>query len=428
MNYFGTDGIRGQYGVEVTNLLAYKLGRVLGAGGGTVLLARDTRVSGMALLESCASGVVCAGGDVINLGILPTSAVGHFVGKFGGSFGVMISASHNPPTDNGLKVFDQHGNKIDIYTQMDISMSIDILDDSMPDKLHSEPVFHDIANMYCQDILDKLPTKLKGLNIALDCGYGASYKVAPTIFRQCGASVVSYCNRDSGDSINVNCGATHIDTLQTHMISNNCHLGFAMDGDSDRLAVLEGATVVDNNAVLLALARYMQENGTLNQDTVVGTTLTNSGLESALSSMGIALVRSEVGDSNIAQLMRENSYNLGGEDSGHYILSDYMSTSDAILVALVLCNIYITHGSIKDYSSGYMPTNSIRLDIDLSSVSASFATSRELAMLASSINNNYHNSRVVLRPSGTERKIRCYIEGENCQEIAQLISATIANR
>lgn len=428
MNYFGTDGIRGQYGREVTNLLAYKLGRVLGKGGGTVLISRDTRVSGMALLEACASGVVCSGGNVINLGILPTNAVGHFVVKFGGKYGVMITASHNPPSDNGLKVFDSNGNKIDIYTQMDISMSMDRLEDSIPNKLHSEPIFFDIDNIYCQDIMSKLPTDLGGMSIALDCGYGASYKVAPMLMKMCGANVVSYCNRDSGDSINVNCGATHIDTLATYMMNNNCQLGFAMDGDGDRLAVLEGSTVVDNNAVLLALARYMLETGTLSDNTVVGTTLTNSGLEVALQSIGLQLVRSEVGDSNISKCMRDNGYNLGGEDSGHYILSDYASTSDALIVALMLCRIYIDKGSIISYSSGFAPTNSIRLDIDLGAVSATFATSRELAMLASSINNNYHNSRVVIRPSGTEPKIRCYIEGDNCQEIADLISATIASR
>ncbi len=428
MNYFGTDGIRGLYGTEMTDLLAYKLGKVLGANGAIVLIARDTRISGMALLDACASGVLFAGGQVINLGILPTNAVGHFVKKLGGTYGVMISASHNPPQYNGLKVFDSTGAKIDKYTQIDISMAMDKLSGSILQSNYTEPVFHDIANIYCQDIYNLVGTNLSGLNIALDCGYGASYKVAPMLFRMCGASVVCYCNRDMGNNINVNCGATHISTLQSYMLSNNCHLGFAMDGDSDRLAVVEGATVVDNNAVLLALAKYMQQHDKLSQNTVVGTTLTNAGLATALRNIGIELVRSQVGDTNIASLMLDKGYNLGGEDSGHYILSDYATTSDALLVALVLCQIYREHGSIIHYSSDYTATNSISMDIDLGAVSASFATSRELAMLASSINNSYHNSRVVLRPSGTEPKIRCYIEGDNCQEIADIITATIANR
>ncbi len=428
MNYFGTDGIRGQYGSIVTDMVAYKLGAVLGGSGHIVLISRDTRVSGQALLEACTRGVHSVGGTVINLGILPTNAVGHFAKKFGGTYGVMISASHNPPSDNGLKVFDSSGNKIALHTQMDISMSMDSItsmDMSVP---CSEPIFHSIDMLYCQDIADRVGVDLRGMSVALDCGYGASYKVAPMLFRMCGANTVAYCNRDMGDSINVNCGATYIDALVEHMMSNGCQLGFAMDGDSDRLAVVEGTTVLDNNAVLLALARYMSEQGTLSQNTVVGTTLTNSGLESALGAIGITLVRSEVGDTNIAQLMADKGYTLGGEDSGHYILSQYATTSDALLVALMLCKIYRKHGSLVAYSSGYSAISSIRLDIDLGAVSEAFATSRELAMLASSINNNYHNSRVVLRPSGTEPKIRCYIEGENCQEIADLISATIASR
>ncbi len=428
MNYFGTDGIRGQYGSVVTCEVAYRLGAVLGGDGHIVLIARDTRVSGSALLEACTRGVLASGGTVINLGILPTNAVGHFIKKFGGTFGVMISASHNPPQDNGLKVFDNSGNKISLYTQMDISMSMDrvhYVEDNTP---CYEPVFHDIDNMYCQDIAQCADTDLRGLSVAVDCGYGASYRVAPMLFRMCGANTVAYCNRDMGDSINVNCGATYIEALRGHMMNNNCHLGFAMDGDSDRLAVVEGTTVLDNNAVLLALARYLYERGELTHNTVVGTTLTNSGLEEALSNIGITLIRSEVGDANIARLMSDKGCALGGEDSGHYILPRYATTSDALLVALILCKIYREHGSLIQYSSCYTPINSISMDIDLGAVAASFATGRELAMLASSINNNYHNSRVVLRPSGTEPKIRCYIEGEHCQEIAHLISATIASR
>lgn len=428
MNYFGTDGIRGQYGSVVTDMVAYRLGAVLGGNGHIVLIARDTRVSGKALLEACVRGVYSAGGTVINLGILPTNAVGHFVKKFGGTFGVMISASHNAPQDNGLKVFDSRGNKIGKYTQLDISMSMDRVEDIDMTLPCHEPVFHDIDNMYCQDIARCIDVSLRGMSIALDCGYGASYKVAPMLFKMCGASTVAYCNRDMGESINVNCGATYIDALLSHMLSNNCQLGFAMDGDSDRLAVVEGTTVLDNNAVLLALARYMAEQGTLAHNTVVGTTLTNTGLADALSALDITLERSDVGDTNIAELMSDNGYTLGGEDSGHYILSQYATTSDALLVALLLCKIYREHGSLLAYSSGYVATNSIRLDIDLGTVSEAFATSRELAMLASTINNNYHNSRVVLRPSGTEPKVRCYIEGEHCQEIADLISATIASR
>lgn len=428
MNFFGTDGIRGRYGSQITDKRAYQLGRALAMEGvePVILVARDTRLSGPTLFNALVQGIYSGGGSAINLGILPTNAVSHFVRKFGGDYGVMISASHNAPTDNGLKVFDKYGVKLCKAKQLQLSKTMATIADNKMGYIF-EPIFHDIDNMYCEDIATATKASLKGLRIALDCCFGASYKVAKQLFSMLGAKVSVYNNRPRGECINVNCGATNIEFLHNLMKDNRCHLGFAFDGDCDRVAVLEGDRIVDNNAVLLAIARYLQSKDRLNSNTVVGTILTNSGLELALQQHGITLLRSDVGDNNIATLMQQKGLNVGGEQSGHYILSDYATTSDALIVAVLIASIYQEVGGLLQYTGSYQPIHSMSIDIDTNKVGKAYQTGKALSQLASSINNNYTDSRVVIRPSGTESKIRCYIEGYDCQQIADLVVATIAN-
>lgn len=429
MNLFGTDGIRGTYGSTLDDGAAFLLGKSLAFLGDCpiVVIARDTRVSGENLFSALTHGVYAGGGNVINLGILPTNAVGHFVRKLGADYGVMITASHNPPGDNGLKVFDRYGVKMcsskqDVISRMMSSLKEEKLS---PGKVF-EPVFYDIENIYCEDVLRGVDVNLNKLNVALDCCYGASYKVAPTVFARAGANVTSYNNSKQGEKINVGCGATHPEFLLERMQSGKFDLGFSFDGDADRLTVYEGNKLVPNNKVFYAISKYLKEDGKLLKNTVCGTVLTNGGLEKSLSRIGITLERTDVGDTNVFQGMVKSGLNFGGEESGHYLLCDYATTSDAIINALFVCKIYQDRGSIFRYSAECVDSPYESVNIDVTATNARLATKDGLLLAAERIKALYPDCRIVLRKSGTENKIRAYVEGESHEEAIRQVAATFA--
>lgn len=431
MNLFGTDGIRGTYGSTLNDGTAFLLGKSLAFLGDCpiVVVARDTRVSGDNLFNALTRGVYAGGGNVINLGVLPTNAVGHFVRKLGGDYGVMITASHNPPCDNGLKVFDRYGVKMckskqDVISKMMSSLKEEKL---IAGKVF-EPVFYDIENIYCEDVLRLIDVNLTKLNIALDCCYGASYKVAPMLFTMTGANVASFCNSKQGDKINVDCGATYPEYLLRHLANGKYHLGFAFDGDCDRLTVFEGDKLVSNNRVFYAIAKYLKQQGKLLCNTACGTTLTNGGVEASLAKLGIALERTDVGDTNVFQGMVKRGLNFGGEESGHYLLCDYATTSDALINALFVCKIYRDAGSILKYTAECKETPFKSANIDIAPTNAQLAKADSLALTAGRINALYPDCRVVLRKSGTENKIRAYIEGNDVDEAMKEVVATFAEQ
>lgn len=429
MNLFGTDGIRGTYGSTLTDGTAFLLGKSLALLGDCpiVVIARDTRLSGGALFSALAKGVYAGGGNVINLGILPTNAVGHFVRKLGGDYGVMITASHNPPSDNGLKVFDRYGVKLCPSKQKVVCRMMDSLkEETMSSAKVFEPVFYDIDNIYCEDVLKAVGVKLDKLSIALDCCYGASYKVAPLIFSRAGVNVTAYCNSSSGEMVNVNCGATCPEFLQEKLAKGKFNLGFAFDGDSDRLAVFEGKQFVSNNKVFYAIAKYLREENRLTKNTVCGTILTNGGVERALKNIGVNLVRSGVGDINVFNQMVKDGLNFGGEESGHYLLCDLAATSDAIVNALFICKIYQEKGSILRYAEECVDAPCASANIALTESNKKLATTDGLTACADRISALYPNCRVVLRKSGTENKVRAYLEGDNVDEAMKLVAATFA--
>lgn len=431
MNLFGTDGIRGTYGSTLNDGTAFLLGKSLAFLGDCpiVVIARDTRTSGDNLFSALTHGVYAGGGNVINLGILPTNAVGHFVRKLGGDYGVMITASHNPPDDNGLKVFDRYGVKMCRSKQDVISKMMSSLKE---EKLSAgkvfEPVFYDIDNIYCEDVLRLLDVDLSKLNVALDCCYGAAYKVAPLVFTKAGANVASFCNSKQGAKINVGCGATHPEYLLERMQNGKYHLGFSFDGDGDRLTVFEGKTAVSNNKVFYAIAKYLKQNGKLLGNAVCGTILTNGGLEASLAKIGVALERTDVGDTNVFQGMVKNGLNFGGEESGHYLLCDYATTADAIINALFVCKIYREVGSILRYSAECVDAPSQSASIDIAPSNAALANAESLALATGRITALYPDCRVVLRKSGTENKIRAYVEGASHAEAMEQVAATFASK
>ena len=429
MNFFGTDGIRGTYGSTLKDSTAFLLGKSLSLLGDCpiIVIARDTRLSGDALFTALAQGVYSGGGNVINLGVLPTNAVGHFVRKLGGDYGVMITASHNKPEDNGLKVFDRYGVKLCASKQIAVSrMMASLVNERAADDKIYEPIFYDIENIYCDDVLRSLNVTLPYVRIALDCCYGAAYRVAPLIFSKAGANVVAYCDQSVGAQINVDCGATHPEFLAKKMAENDCVLGFSFDGDADRLAVFEGAEQVTNNRVFYGIAKYLKERGKLHDNTVCGTVLTNGGVEQALERYGIRLVRSAVGDANVFDKMVELGLSFGGEESGHYLVTDYATGSDAIVNALLVCKIFAEKGSLLRYTAECVDKPFAFASIPITRANGRLTTERSLATTANRIGALYPDCRVVLRRSGTENAVRVYLEGERSSAALREVVATFA--
>lgn len=421
MNFFGTDGIRGAYGSTVTDSTAFLLGKslaLLGEDCPIVLIARDTRPSGEKLFCALAQGVYAGGGNVINLGVLPTGAVGHFVRKMGGDFGVMITASHNPPQDNGLKVFDKYGVKLCPAKQQTVSRLMSSIVADNPCGKVFEPVFYDIENIYCDDV--SAGAELSGLRIALDCCYGAACKVAPMLFERAGAKVTAFCTAKNG-KINVGCGANNPEFLLKKMQKGGFRLGFAVDGDADRLAVFEDKYRVSDNKVFYAIAKYMSSRGLLRKNAVCGTTLTNGGVEKALADIGVRLLRSEVGDVNVFGVMAHNNLNFGGEPSGHYILSDLETGSDALVNALFLCKIFLEEGSLLAYTQECRDVPFVTRDVPLEE--GRLATPSGISGVSQRVTGLFPQCRVVIRKSGTENKVRVYAEGENAQSAAECAAA-----
>lgn len=429
MNFFGTDGIRGTYGSTLTDGTAFLLGKSLSLLGGDcpiVLVCRDTRVSGEKLFNALAQGVYAGGGNVINLGILPTNAVGHFVRKMGGDYGVMITASHNPPEDNGLKVFDRYGVKLCQSKQNVVSRMMNSLAESVPPTTKiCEPVFYDIENIYCDDVLKAVNVNLSGMKIAVDCCYGASYKVARTLFSKAGATVTAFCDKNCGRQINDGCGATHAEFLQSKL-TDEFDLAFAFDGDADRLAVFENKKVVSNDKIFYAIAKYLKQNGLLHGNAVCGTTLTNGGVEKALNDIGVQLLRSEVGDVNVFNTMVKHNLNFGGENSGHYLLSDFAIGSDALVNALFVAKIRKKVGSLEEYCSECEEIPSVAVNLPLCERTERLAEAEGLQRTLKRISTLYPDCRLVLRKSGTERKVRAYAEGDDAQNAIDCVVATFA--
>ncbi|MEG1528232.1 MAG: hypothetical protein RR248_00030 [Clostridia bacterium] len=412
-NIFGTDGIRGEVGATITPSLAYKLGTGLAESENLIVIGRDTRLSGSMLLSALVQGIYDFGGNVINIGIMPTNAVSHFVRKFNASYGVMISASHNPPNYNGFKVFDRYGVKLCSSQEQALSNKIQGLKMYYPKQMIEVKVFDNIEEIYINDLLGKLNVDLDGMSIALDCCYGSSFSVSPKLFNQANAKVKAYCYFNRGEKINVDCGATCPNFLQGQ-IDTNTDLAFAFDGDADRLTVFEKDKLIDNNAVFYAYAKYYKYKGLLKDNAVVGTVLTNGGLEHSLNKLGVSVYRSAVGDSKMFELMSKEGIVIAGEESGHYLFSQYFTTADALFNALLICKIYKEVGSILAYTKELVCLPSQDLSIPISPSSQEKIKQNLIPSLINKVETMYPQARLILRPSGTEPKLRAHVE---CDEI-----------
>ncbi|MBO2533661.1 phosphoglucosamine mutase [Planifilum fulgidum] len=430
--YFGTDGVRGVANRELTPELAFRLGRcgayVLAKQEKRprVLIGRDTRLSGEMLEAGLVAGMLSIGCDVIRLGVITTPGVAYLTRALGASAGVMISASHNPFHDNGIKFFGPDGFKLSDETEAAIEELLE-----GPDRL-PRPEGEGIGRVedrpqeverYLEYLKQTIDTDLCGLNLVVDCANGAASELAPRLLRDLGADVIAICSDPDGMNINVNCGSTHPERLQREVRARKADAGLAFDGDADRLiAVDERGQLVDGDHILCICGGYLKERGNLKGDAVVATVMSNIGMFKALESKGIAVKKTRVGDRYVMEEMRRSGHNLGGEQSGHIIFLDHSTTGDGLLTALQLLQVMKETGQTLGDLAGVMtkyPQLLVNVPVkDKNGLNGNEAIGEAVARAEELLGEE---GRVLIRPSGTEPLIRVMAEGPDEETLKRLV-------
>jgi phosphoglucosamine mutase len=426
--YFGTDGIRGTVGqapltAEFVLRLAGAAAKVLAPNGGTVAIGKDTRVSGYMLESALEAGFVAAGVDVLLLGPIPTPGIAYLTRSLGADFGVVISASHNPYQDNGIKFFDRQGRKLSDGVEHAIEQHLNEPAYTVPSESLGKAKRVDTArDQYQMFALSTVPQSLSlaGMNIVVDGSNGAGYKVAPRVLAELGANVVPIGCSPNGKNINLNCGSTHPGLLQATVKGVGADLGIALDGDGDRLVMVDHhGNLVDGDQILFVLATARHGAGQLSGP-VVGTLMSNLGLEKALRARGIDFRRANVGDRYVLELLQQTDGIIGGETSGHLICLDKTTTGDGLVSALQVLAVLKETGKslaelIADMPKFPQTMINVRIEgkLDLTSPAVQSAVTAAEQQLG-------ERGRVVLRASGTEPVIRVMIEGEDSAEVEQL--------
>jgi phosphoglucosamine mutase len=420
---FGTDGVRGvanqHLTVELALGLAQAAARVLGeeardAGRRPVaVLARDPRVSGEFISAAVAAGLASAGGDVLEAGVLPTPAAAYLIADIGADFGVMISASHNPAPDNGIKFFARGGRKLadEVEDRIEEALAEPKLAPTGADVGRIRR-FADAEDRYVVHLLSTLPHPLAGIHVVLDCAHGAAAGVSPEAFRDAGAQVTVIGNDPDGMNINDGVGSTHLDLLAEAVLAHGAQVGIAHDGDADRcLAVDADGNIIDGDQIMAILAVSMKERGRLRDDTLVATVMSNLGLRMAMADNGITMLQTRVGDRYVLEAMNEGGFSLGGEQSGHVIMSDFATTGDGILTGLHLVSEMARTGKSLKELAGVMSVYP-QILVNVSGVDrAALHTDEPLAVaLAEAEAELGETGRVLLRPSGTEPLVRVMVE------------------
>jgi len=428
MALFGTDGVRGVAGVDLTAELAFNLSTAaasvladLGEFAGhrpTAIVGQDSRASGQYLEEAICRGLSSAGIDVYRVGILPTPAISFLVKDRGADLGVMISASHNPARDNGIKFFDRSGSKLADQIEAKIES---VLGKTVENTNGAGRVIEDLEakEIYIQNLLKSLDGNLSGLKVVVDCANGAASFVAPDVLKRAGAEVIAISASPNGLNINDNCGSTHLENLIEAVKGEGADIGIAHDGDADRvLAIDDKGSVIDGDFILGILAQDMQ----LPTKTVVGTVMTNLGLIKALEEKGIKFIATAVGDRYVLEEMLAGGHILGGEQSGHIIMSKYANTGDGLLTALQLISKLKKSGKSASELASFMKRYPQVL-INVSAVAKEkLASNQVIAKAVSDVQQRLADKgRVLLRSSGTEALIRVMIEAQDlslAQELA----------
>ncbi|MBC8081327.1 MAG: phosphoglucosamine mutase [Gorillibacterium sp.] len=436
--YFGTDGVRGVANQELTPELSYKVGRcggyVLAKGSDRplVVIGRDTRISGHMLEAALVSGLLSIGADVVQLGVLSTPGVAYLTRKLGAAAGVMISASHNPVEDNGIKFFGGDGFKLSDETELEIEQLMDAAVDELPrpvgGSLGTLTINHEAKFQYSEFLKTTVTSSFTGLKIVLDCANGAAFELAPRLFRELGATVIETGTTPDGLNINKNCGSTHPEALAVEVLKHQADLGFSFDGDADRLiAIDENGEEVDGDYILTILGDAMNRSGQLKNGTVVTTVMANLGFFKAARQLGLKTAQTAVGDRYVMEEMRKGGFNLGGEQSGHVIFLDHITTGDGMLTALQLADTLTRSGGQKlselKQKMAKFPQVLVNVRVaDKSKLMDNTAIEQSIKQVEDQLGED---GRVLVRPSGTESLIRVMAEGPDKAQIEAYVSTIV---
>jgi phosphoglucosamine mutase len=423
---FGTDGVRGLANKDITSESALKLAQaaaiVLGEQARArgqkpiAVIGRDPRISGEFLAAAISAGLASSGVDVFNAGVIPTPATSFLTADLDADFGVMISASHNPAPDNGIKFFSRGGHKLD-----------DAVEDAIEKALSAKPLtpigaeighvkeFADAKSRYLVHLQGTLPNSLKGIKVVLDCANGAASDIAPKAFKDAGAEVVVIGNEPDGYNINLGCGSTHLSALQAAVVEHGADVGIAHDGDADRtLAVDATGAIVDGDQIMAILAVAAKARGDLSRNTLVATVMSNLGLKIAMKQAGIEMIETKVGDRYVLEVIREGGYTLGGEQSGHLIFARHATTGDGILTGLqLLAQMSSTGKSLQELASAMKVYPQVLInvpEVDKSKVDSDSELQKVVQEAKTELGET---GRVLLRASGTEPLVRVMVEAQD---------------
>ncbi len=436
--YFGTDGIRGEANRDLTPEMALAAGRAivraLGRKNPLIVVGRDTRMSGKMLEEALVAGILSEGANVYICGVLPTPAIAFISEDIGASAGIVISASHNPYRDNGIKVFGPGGYKLSDKVESEIEAHFEAILHGSSAKREGDPenigvltVMDDADERYLKILASNAKCDLSGLRVALDCANGAGYKTCPEIFTRLGAEIETIGTEPDGRNINLGCGSTSPDRLADLVLSWKADIGFALDGDGDRcICVDENGEVRDGDTIMGVAAKYLHEKGLLHPPVVVTTVMSNMGLELTLNSLGIRNVRTRVGDRYVMEEMLSTGALLGGEQSGHIIFREHASTGDGTLTALMVA------GIIKDTGESFSSLSSVVKKFPQVQINVRSRSGKRLSpdMSVWGLIKKYEDElgedgRIVVRSSGTEPVVRVMVEARS-QKFAESVAKRIA--
>jgi phosphoglucosamine mutase len=437
---FGTDGVRGVANKDLRPELALALARAAAGAllpeGGRVIIGRDTRTSGPMLEAALAAGFASAGIDVGLAGVIPTPAISFLIKDEGADLGAVLSASHNPPDDNGVKFFSRSGQKLTVEEEERVESALDDQRER-PSHVGRIDVLTEAATRYAAFLagtIDSEDVDLSGWTLVVDCAFGATCSIAPRVFRHLGARVVALHTEADGTRINVGCGSTHLDPVREAVLRERADLGVAFDGDGDRvLLVSSKGQTIDGDQVIGVAALNLLDKGTLRPPLVVGTVLSNLGLEQHLRERGVDMVRTPVGDRHVAQAMLAHGARIGGEPSGHVIFADHAPTGDGILTAVQLLEIaHETGKMVEELALGIPLFPQSQRNVPCPSAEAAAALPlNEIAECAET--RLAGRGRIILRPSGTQPMVRVFVEADAaaladkvCEEAAAQIAARLA--
>lgn len=430
---FGTDGVRGVANQELSPELAFKLGRaaafLFGRSGhkAQIVIGRDTRLSGTMLEAALTAGVCSAGGDVISAGVIPTAGVAFLCRHLGTDAGVVISASHNPFPDNGIKFFSGDGYKLPDETEDRLEEIVHTAADDLP-----RPTGEAIGQMmfrpealraYANYVVSTITTDLAGLKLVVDCAHGAASAIAPQVYRRLGAQVIAINDQPNGVNINVACGSTHLQALQQAVLAHGADVGVAHDGDADRvLAVDEQGKVVDGDQIMAICGLALLRQGRLKGGTVVATVMSNIGLHEAIRKAGGRVAVTQVGDRYVLELMRQQDFVLGGEQSGHIIFRELNTTGDGLITALqLLANLRASGGKMSELAAVMTRYPQLLVNVRVKSKDGWEENQAIQQAIAAGEKVLGERGRVLVRPSGTEPLIRVMAEGPDQEQLHRVV-------